>query len=203
MKENIVKKPNRINWLYASANLLILALPLTLSAANLPKEGGVFMMPMNCSELIPDNTPFINFFEAVARGSAADDKPFSKRLLRISSLREKMNNNPELSREENPIDILIRKTICFYREQKDPLRLIPFDDSTFTAFLKSSLRDLETKVDDLIFQAQVEHFQKKEYERKLLKNKTVIDQMEKEADKEADRSFERLSNAAKRKVQTN
>ena len=31
-------------------------------------EPGVYSLPMNCSELLPDPSPFTQYFEAVGRG---------------------------------------------------------------------------------------------------------------------------------------
>jgi hypothetical protein len=162
----------------------------------------VYMMPMNCSELLPDSTNFLSFFDAVAKGTASEDKVLSKRLLRMLSLREKVNNIADLSRTPNPVDTLIQKTLCFYRVQKEPLKPIPFDDADFLHFLKTSLKDLETKIEDAVFQVQFEKFQREEYARRVQMNRNVIQALEKEADKDADRAFDRLSESAKRKART-
>lgn len=164
-------------------------------------DSAIYVMPMNCTELLPDTSVFIGFFDSVARGGATIDKALSKRLLRILSLREKVNDTADLSRQPNPIDTLIQKTICFYREQKEPLKQIPFDDPDFATFLKTSLKDLETKVEDAVFNVQFEKYQKEEYARRVQANRGVIEKLEREADTDADRAFDRLSNNAKRKAQ--
>ena len=33
-------------------------------------------------------------------------------------------------------DVLVRKTLCFYREQKEPLKPIAYDNAEFIKFLK-------------------------------------------------------------------
>src|SRR5687768_12693389 len=101
---------------------LILFLSVSTLRAALPPQGGVFMLPLSCSELLPDPGPFINFFEAVARGSVTHDKAFSKRMFKILALREKLSNMTDRTREQNPVDDLIKRTLCFYREQKEPLK---------------------------------------------------------------------------------
>lgn len=163
-------------------------------------EPGVYMMPMNCSELLPDNTPFTNFYQAVARAAVATDKAFAKRVLRLLALRDKIADTVERSRELNPVDTLLRKTVCFYRETKDPLRPVPFDDNDFIQFLKGSLKDLEVKVEDAVFQVEFEKYQRTEYERRVGQNQSAIQSLNRDATREAENSFERLSQAAKRKV---
>jgi len=161
---------------------------------------GVFMMPYNCPELLPDNTPYIEFFTAAAKGAATNDPKLSARLFRILKMGERVNNDFDRSRKENPIDVAIRKTICFYREQKDPMSPIPFDDRGFLTFLNSSIRELETRVDDIVYQVEFEKFQRREYELRALRNRSKIATIEKKADRAADNSFEKLSQAARRKV---
>lgn len=163
-------------------------------------DNNVFMMPMNCGELLPDTTNFIGFFDSVARGVASSDKAFSKRMLKVLSLRDKVGEIVDLNRAPNPVDTLIQKTICFYREQKEPLKPIAFDDTNFLTFLKASLKDLEGKVEDAVFNAQFEKYQREEYARKVQANRGVIEALEKEADKDADRVFDRISSNAKRKA---
>ena len=86
--------------------------------------------------------------------------------------------------------------------QKEPLKPIPLDDADFLHFLKTSLKELETKIEDAVFQVQFEKFQREEYARRVQMNRNVIQALEKEADKDADRAFDRLSESAKRKART-
>jgi len=124
----------------------MLMLTLTLKAA-MPELTGQ-MLPLNCAELLPDTSAFLNYFESVARGIVTKDRKFSRRLFRILSLREKLAEQGDRSREQNPVDNLIRKTLCFYREQKEPVRPISYDDAEFLKYLRSSITDLEAKVEE-------------------------------------------------------
>ena len=48
-----------------SGSLLLAAvLSLFLWEIDARAEGTVYTMPVNCNELLPDNTPFLNYFEA-------------------------------------------------------------------------------------------------------------------------------------------
>ena len=161
---------------------------------------GNYLMPLNCLELLPDSSPFTGFFEAVARGMAGKDRQLSKRLFKILSLRDRIANQVDQNREPNPLDTLIQKTICFYREQKEPLKPITFDDADFIKFLKNGLKDLEGKVDDTVFHVEFERFQRQEYERRANKNRGTIEVLQREAERDAENSFDRISSAARRKV---
>jgi hypothetical protein len=186
-----------------SAILLFLALTTHAGLATpLRPESGAFMLPLNCSELLPDTAPFLNFFEAVGKGAVAKNRRLAKRIFKIMALRERLAEIPDRAREQNPIDTLIRKTLCFYREQKEPLSPVGYDDAAFVAFLKGSLPDLEEKIDKVIYQSEYDRQQRKEYERQLERNQGVVLNLRREADLEADQSFERITNRAKRKVRT-
>lgn len=170
------------------------------SQASTDLDSAVYMMPMNCGELLPETSGFLGFFDSVAKGAAYEDRALSKRLLRLISLREKINDAADLSRHPNPVDTLIQKTICFYRIQKEPLKAVAFDDEGFLHFIKSSLKDLEAKVEDAVFATQFERFQKEEFSRRVLANKDLIETLEREASKDAGRTFGRISDNAKRKA---
>jgi len=161
-----------------------------------------YLLPNTCYELMPDASPYLGFLEAVALGGVSHDRNFSKRLLRILAMRSKLNEVSERARESNPIDKLVEKTLCFYREQKEPLRVVPYDDEKFTAYMKTSLRELELKVEDAVYQAEVERVQKKHYEIQLQKNREVVEELKIDAEVQADKSFERLSSSAKQKVKS-
>lgn len=163
-------------------------------------DGGVYLMPISCAELLQDASPFLNFFEAVAKGTVGQDTKLSKRIFRILALREKLGDVTGRSREGNPIDTLIRRTLCFYREQKEPLKPIAFDDTEFLKFLRGSVQELELKVDDAIFEWEFERQQRQEYERRLKQNAGVVKAVQREADAEAERAYDRLSGAARKKV---
>jgi hypothetical protein len=169
------------------------------SRAALP-DTGVVMLPMTCSELLPEISPYLNFFEAVARGNVAQDRSVSKRVYRILLLREKISVTADRFREQNPVDTLIRKTLCFYREQKEPLKPTPYDDAEFLKFLRGALKELELKVEDAVYDVEYERQQRHEYERQLLANQGIVERVKKEADVDAERTFERLTSAARKKV---
>jgi hypothetical protein len=173
---------------------------LAVQGVSTPHATGTFLLPLECSELLPDHSPFVRFLEAVARGGLKSDKRLSERLYKVLAMRERMNTANEQSREQNPVDILIRKTLCFYREKKEPLKTVTYDDALFLSFLRTSLADLESKLDETIFQREFDKQQRKEYERLLTANKEIEDSIRRQAELEADRSFERISNSAKRKV---
>lgn len=159
-------------------------------------------LPMTCAELLPDTTPYIQFFEAVGRGQVISDRRFSKRVYRILALRERMVDVVEKGRDQNPLDTLIRKVLCFYREQKEPLKPVGYDDAQFLSFIKASLKDLEEKVDETVYQWEFERQQRKAFERRALKNQKLVDALVREADVEADQLFGKLSARAKKKVST-
>lgn len=180
---------------------LFLILGLASICYALPnRDSGVYLLPLECSELLPDSTPFIQFFEAVARGRLRSDKAFSKRIFEIIALRERMQKNASQSREQNPVDILIRKTLCFYREKKEPLKMVPYDDAEFLAYLRGSFGDLESKVREIISQREFDRQQRKEYERLLTENQELENSIRNQAEVEADRQYEKLSTAAKRRA---
>ncbi|MBI4404628.1 MAG: hypothetical protein HY537_10725 [Deltaproteobacteria bacterium] len=181
------------------ALLLIVILFANLAIAAIP-EVTSYQLPINCSELLPDNGPFIAFFEAVARGQATKDRNFSKHLFRILFFREKLATDNDWIREQNPIDLVIRKTLCFFREQKEPLKAIAFDNEEFAQFLKKSIKELENKINQLILDVEIERNQRRQYELKLARNQAAVEALKREAAAEALRSYETTAAAAKRKL---
>jgi len=180
--------------------MIVLGWGFAMPAMARPESRPTYLLPNTCQELMPDAQPYLGFMEAVALGGASHDKNLSQRVLRILALRTKLNETSERARESNPIDKLIEKTLCFYREQKEPLRPVPYDDAAFTKYLKASLRELELKVEDAVYQAEVERVQKTLYETQLQKNREVVEEMRVEAENQAEKSFQRLSSSAKQKV---
>ena len=158
-------------------------------------------MPMSCAELLPEISSFISFFEAVARGLIVKDRPLSKKLFRVLALREKLTESTERVKEINPVDFLLRKTVCFYREQRDPTRVVPYDDANFLHFLKSGMAELETKVDDAIYQWEFEKSQRRAYEAKLKATEGAAERLREEAEEEANQRFNKLSQNAKKKAE--
>lgn len=180
--------------------LLLILVPLSTFGSSRGKP--TFLLPLSCQELLPDPSPFIGFMESVANGAVTTDKNFSKRIYRVLALRNKLGESNQSVRDANPIDMLIRKTLCFYREQKEPLKPVPYDDPLFVKFMHDSLKELELKIEDAIYQTEYELAQRKQYEFQLQKNKDVVDRIREEAEDNADRSFDRLATSAKQKVRT-
>lgn len=172
------------------------------SLASTGPQSGVYLLPMTCAELLPNMGPYLNFFEAVGRGNVGNDRAFSRRIFRILALRDKLVEEADRAKEQNPVDVLIRKTLCFYREQREPLKPVPYDDDAFVGFLRTSLKELEGHVDDAIFTWEFERAQRREFERQLERNQTAVDAVREQADVDADRAFEKLSSNAKRKVRS-
>ncbi len=179
---------------------LVLSFIFLLSSMGVAKQLSVYSLPMTCTELIPDQEPFVLFFESAARGSVAKDRNFSKRLFKLVSLRRKINETPDKLRETNPIDQLIRKTLCFYREQKEPIKPVPFDDEKFISFLRASLPELEAKAKDAVFETEYLRATKKQYEAKLKQNESLVEQLESQARNEANQEYDQLKAQASKKV---
>lgn len=163
---------------------------------------GPQMLPLTCAELLPDLTPYILFFDAVGRIQVAHDRRLSKKVYKILALRDRINDFADKGSDSNPVDTLIRKTLCYYREQKEPLKPVACDDEEFLKFLKGNIKDLETKVDDAVFQWEFERQEKREFERRAHKNQQIVDSVMREADIEADQTFDRLAQRAKKKAKS-
>jgi hypothetical protein len=197
MKTATLRRKNTMRQRLILVGLFFAALP---AWGIINPDTGVYMMPMNCGELLPDPAPYLNFFASVARNSVGTDRALSRRLFRVLSLREKIQENAEKKHTPNPIDMLVEKTVCFYREQKEPLKPVSSDDAEFVKFIKGAVADLENKVNDAVFTIEYDRQQRLEFERRARANKGIVQRLEDEADREADVSFEKLSKAARRKV---
>ena len=189
-----------VSFALTSLLLGLLAVPSARGVVASVPRGGVYLLPMTCAELLPDNGPYLGFLESVGQGSVGTDSDLSKRIFRLLALRAKFLDARDVAPENNPVDILIRRTLCFFREQKDPLRTIPYDDGAFLRFFRTSLRELELKIDGAIFQVEVERAQRHAYESQLQRNRTVVERMRREADAVAETEYDRLTKSAKRKV---
>lgn len=163
-------------------------------------EHPVFLMPMNCGELVPDTGPFLNFFESVGRGIAPVNRMLAKRVFKVLGMREKVLSETGRQGDVNPIDPLIRKFLCYFREQKEPLRVVAYDDADFTQFVSKELSTLEKSVDAAVFQIAFEDQSRKEYERKLSTQRELVDSIRDEANREANRVFEKVLVHARSKV---
>lgn len=182
-----------------AASKLLISFGICMAFA--PAYGAAVLLPINCAELLPDQGPFLDFFDTVARGAAAKNKKLSSEIFYILSMRERLDRG-DLEREgQNPVDVLIRKTLCFYREQKAPLKPVAYDDPTFVRFLNDSVAELSKKVDDTVFRAEYERLQRHQYELKLSRNQAGIDQLREAADQSAAKTFKSLSRKAKQVVE--
>jgi hypothetical protein len=184
--------------------LLILAVSAFVFPNSTRAEVGdrsVYSLPMNCAELLPDPGPFLSFLGAVAKGLVTNERSMSKRILVVLALRDKATDTAARANEQNPVDILIRKALCFYREQKEPLRYVPYDDKEFIKYLRGgALRELETHVSKAVLDIEVERAQRRQFEVQMEKTQDIIQRLEKEAEREAARNYERLAESAKRKI---
>ena len=126
---------------------------------------------------------------------------FARRIFRVLSLREKTGEAAAKYRDVNPLDLLIRRTLCFYREQKEPIQQVAYNNPQFVTFLRANLKELETKIENAILDWQLERQQRTKYEAQLQKNQNLVDAIRKEAENDARISFERLSSSARKKVQ--
>jgi hypothetical protein len=167
------------------------------------KENATYLLPLNCSELLPDNTTFLSYFEAVGRGQVISDKTLSRKIFRVLALRDKLNSTPDLFQGINPIDVLIRKTLCYYRQQKDALQVVTYYDPKMVSYLKENIKDLETKVDSAIFNCQFQQETKEALEKRAKKNEALVQDYMKEAQKSANQSFEKITKEAARKAKVN
>lgn len=167
---------------------------VSFSEENLPTQ-----LPLNCSELMPEPTPYINFFEACGNklASTLEEKKYAIQVYKILYLRKKIMSE---TKDANPIDTLIQKTLCFYREQKEPLKAIAIDNPSFLVYLKSSLPELERKVNEVVYQIESERLRKEAYEKSLQKNNVIIEKIQDEAYKQANQSFDKISKKAKQKI---
>jgi hypothetical protein len=182
--------------------LLLAGLALAAAGEAAPMRGRSVVLPMTCAELLPEAEPFTEFFEAAARGSVTTNARLSKRMFRVLSMRDKLTEVEKRGPADNAINALIRKTLCFYRENTDPVRPIPFDDPQFMKYMTSAIEDLERKADEAVFDAEFARLQREEYEKRLERNQDLIEQLRQEADRAAQRSYEQLSQKARRKIKS-
>lgn len=163
-------------------------------------EPGVYSLPMNCSELLPDPSPFLNYFEAVGRGLVTSNKQLSARIFKLIAIREKLGDAVDRQRDQHPIDNLIKKTLCYYREQKEPLKPVSFDDSNFISYLTQSMNELEAKVKEVVYQWEFDQAQRKLFEKIVEQNQQLIQKMKMQAEAQARVEVERIANKAKKEV---
>lgn len=201
--------PRSVKTAFAAAGIFLAASPAAVGflligspALGAPLQAREISLPMTCAELLPEAEPFRNFFEAVARGMVTSNTRLSKRMFFVLSMRQKLSASDKRSREDNPLDTLVRKTLCFFRENKEPLRAIPFDDAQFKKYIASSIDELEKKANEAVFQAEFDRLQRESYEKRLDRNRDLVERVRQEADRAAQHSFEQLTKKARRKVET-
>ena len=163
-------------------------------------EPGVYSLPMNCSELLPDPGPFINYFEAVGRGLVTSNRKLSARIFKILAIREKISDAVDRQRDQHPIDVLVKKTLCYYRETKEPLKPVTYDDESFVSYLSGVMKDLEIKVDEVVYQWELDRAQRLQFEKIVEKNQHLIESLKREAQAMADADVKKIANKAKNKV---
>lgn len=183
---------------------IVLSVIFVLASTGPAKAEGdrsVYALPMNCAELLPDPGPFLSFLGAVGKGLVTQDRSLSKRILVILALREKATDTAARANEQNPVDVLIKKTLCYYREQKEPLKLVPYDDKDFITYLRgSALKELETHISKAVLDIEVERAQRRQFEVQMERTQDIVQRLEREAEREANANYKRLAEAAKRKV---
>lgn len=160
----------------------------------------VFTLPASCGELLSDVGPFLGFLEAVANGLANSDRALSKRILRLLALRNEALRNNERLRNDNGVDGTLRRALCFYREQREPIRPVAFDDDAFIRFLRESIGDLEKKVENSIFEVELESARRRQLESRLAKNRVAAERLEAEANRAARTSYNSILERARKKA---
>lgn len=166
-----------------------------------PTQGEpTYLLPLNCSELLPDNSTFVSYFDSVGRGQVTADKKLSQKIFRILALREKLNDSPGLFEGLNPVDVVIRRTLCFYRQQRDALQPVPYYDPKMLSFLNENIKELEKKVEAVILECQYKRMSKELLESRAKKNQALVDSEKKQAEKTAGQVFDKLNQQAARKA---
>lgn len=169
----------------------------------LNKGEPTYLLPLNCSELLPDNSAFLSFFESVGRGQVISQKDLSQKIFRVLALRDKLAEVAKSDTGSNPIDIVIRRTLCFYRQQREALQPVPYYDAKFISFLKENIQELEQKVEAVIIESQYKVFHQEMLEKRAKQNQSLVEEAKRRADKSADQVFERLTRRASQKAKVN
>ncbi|NBW99016.1 hypothetical protein EBR03_05540, partial [bacterium] len=144
-----------------------------------PTKETTYLLPLNCSELLPDNTPFLSYLESVAKGQVITDKTLSQKIFRILALRDKLNQASGLFEGPNPIDTVIRRTLCYYRQQKDALQPVPYFDPKILSFLKENIRELEKKVEAVIVECQYQVLNRERLAQKAQQEEEIQEELAK------------------------
>jgi hypothetical protein len=186
-------------WSPWIAAVLCVALASTNARAAI-SASPVFTLPASCGELLSDIGPFLGFLEAVASGLANSERTLSKRVLRLLALRNEALRNNDRLRNDNPIDGVLRRALCFYREQREPIRPVPFDDEGFVRFLRESIGELEKNVENAIFEIELESARRRQLESRLAKNRAAAERLEAEANRAARTSYDKILERARKKA---
>lgn len=165
--------------------------------AGLAPEATSFLLPLNCAELLPDTQPFLTFFGSVARSTVVTDSTLSKRMFRVLALREKIQ---ESGRDSGISDVLIRRTLCFYRQQKEPLAQVSYQDPDFVKYLRTALPELEKKLEDVILNIEIAKAEESHFQDQIERNQRSVERLERDAIREADSTYKKLSKVARSKV---
>jgi len=83
------------------------------------------------------------------------------------------------------------------------LKPVTFDDANFISYLSSALKDVESKVDDIVYQWELDRVQKAQFEKIVEKNQHLIQKMKMEADEMAEAEVKKLSQKAKKNLKDN
>jgi len=163
-------------------------------------EPGVYLLPMNCSELLPDPTPFTNYLEAVGRGLVSSNSKLSSRIFKVLAIRQKVGDAFDRQRDQHPVDVLVRKTLCFYRDTKEPLKPVTYDDTNFVSYLSASMPELEKKVNDIVYQFELEEASRKQFEKILEGNSQLIRRLKTDAEDAAQAEIDKIARKARSQV---
>lgn len=160
-----------------------------------------YLLPLNCSELLPNESSFLSYFESVGRGQVATNKRLSERIFRILALREKLQESSSWVEGRNPIDDLIRRTLCFYRQQRDALSPVPFDSAEIVSFISQNIKELESKIEAAVLEIEYRKAKEDILKKKAQKYQQLVEKEKQIANRKARELFEALSRKAAKKAQ--
>ena len=83
------------------------------------------------------------------------------------------------------------------------MKPVTFDDANFISYLSSALKEVESKVDDIVYQWELDRVQKAQFEKIVEKNQHLIQKMKMEADEMAEAEVKKLSQKAKKNLKDN
>ena len=173
---------------------------LFVSSAPAENPSLQFLLPVNCAELLPDNDEFLGFLETVAGNLVATDKALAQRLFKMLAMRQKLleDNQPEEQAVAHKMETYLRRFLCYYREQGDPLRQIMFDDPGVLAYIKKNLPSLEQKINEILKQGQRHLKDRDRYEAQLRRLEGQISALKIEARRQAEKTVAKVRYLAQR-----